>query len=64
MANMISGVISLVLAIILIVQVVVPTVKSANTTSFTSGELAVFGLISLIAIFGLVYGAASLFGLV
>lgn len=59
---MIAGVLSIVLSVILITEVVVPTVKNANTTSFTTAELAVWGLITLIAIFGLVYGVGSVFG--
>lgn len=64
MANMFSGILSLVLSVILISAVVVPTVKNANTTAFTAGELALWGLITLVAIMGLVYGAAAIFGLV
>ena len=64
MANMFSGILSLVLSVILISAVVVPTVKDANTSGFTAGELALWGLITLVAIMGLVYGAAAIFGLV
>lgn len=63
MANMLGGVLSLVLSVILVTEVVVPTVKNANTTNFTAAEIAVYGLITLIAIFGLVYGTGSIFGL-
>ena len=62
MANMLGGVLSLVLSVILITEVVVPTVKNANTTSFSAAETAVYGLITLIAIFGLVYGTGAIFG--
>lgn len=63
MANMLGGALSLVLSVILVTEVIIPTVKNANTTGFTAGELAVYGLISLITIFGLVYGSGSIFGL-
>ena len=64
MANMFSGIMSLVLSVILISAVVVPTIKDANTTNYSAGELSLWGLISLVAIMGLVYGAAAIFGLV
>jgi len=63
MASMLSGVLSLVLSVILITEVVIPTVKNANTSSFSTAELAVYGLITLIAVFGLVYGTGAIFGL-
>lgn len=65
MANMgiIRGSIALVLAVILTVTVVVPTIKDANTSGFSTAELSVFGLTSLIAIFGLVNLVAGVYGL-
>lgn len=59
---MISGVLSVVLSVILITEVVIPTVKTANTTAFSTAELAIWSLITLIAIFGLVYGVGAVFG--
>jgi len=63
MANMFSGVLSLVMGIILVVSVVVPQVKSANTSGWSSSEIAVLGLISIVALLGLAYGAGAIFGL-
>lgn len=63
MANMFGGIFSLVLSIILIAQVVIPTVLNQNTTTWSTGEVALWGLISLVSIMGLVYGAGAVFGL-
>ena len=43
MANMIGGVLSLVLSITLVVSVIVPTVKNANTTGWDSAETTDLG---------------------
>lgn len=63
MVSILSGVLSLVFAVILITSVLIPTIKDANTTSWTTAETTIFGLASLAAIFGLVNGIANLFGL-
>jgi hypothetical protein len=63
MANMFGGIFSLVLSIILIAQVIIPTVLGQNTTTWSTGEVALWGLISLVSIMGLVYGAGAVFGL-
>lgn len=64
MKGIFSGVISLVLSVILIATVVVPTVKGSNTSGWSTAETTVFGLVSLMSIFGLAYGAGAIFGLV
>ena len=76
--NFISGIISLTIGIVMISGVVITTVKGTNTatggtcwyangTSYTcswsAAEIALFGLISLVSIAGIVYGAAQVFGL-
>lgn len=63
MANLFGGIMTLTLSVILIASVVVTTVKNQNTTGWTTGEIALWGLISLVAIMGLVYSAGSIFGL-
>lgn len=63
MANFVSGVISLVLGVIMVVNVLVPVIKGANTDSFSTSELAVYGITSLGALVGIAYGAFAVFGL-
>jgi hypothetical protein len=64
MANpFVVGVISLVLGVLMVVNVLVPIVKGANTDELSAAELAVYGLITLGAIIGLGYSAFAIFGL-
>ena len=61
---MVSGIISLVLGVILITNVVIPTVKDTNTTGWSTSETAVFGLVTLGSLIGIAYGAFQIFGIV
>jgi hypothetical protein len=64
MNNLFGGVISLVLSVILITAVLVPTIKNANTSGWSTSEIAIFGLCSIMALAGLAYGIGAVFGLV
>ena len=65
MANsLVSGIISLTLGIIMLTSVFIPQVKGANTTEFTAAETAMYSVVGLAAIIGVVYGTFSVFGLV
>jgi len=64
MANYIGAVIGLTLAVIVTTAVLIPQIKAVNTTSWSAGEVALIGTVSLIAVMGLLYGVASGFGLV
>jgi hypothetical protein len=61
--NFISGIISLTVGIVMISGVVITTVKGSNTTGWSAAEISLFGLITLVSIAGIVYGAAQVFGL-
>lgn len=64
MANpFVVGVVSLVIGVLMVINVLVPIVKDANTSQLTTAELAVYGLITLGAIIGLGYSAFAIFGL-
>lgn len=64
MANpFVAGTIAIALAVIVLSYVLIPTVKGVNTETWSSGETTLFGVISLVAIMGLVYGVAQVFGL-
>ena len=64
MANFVGGIISLVLGIVLIANLFMPTVKGVNTDTWTAGEVAMWSVVGLAAIIGIVYGAFNIFGLV
>ena len=61
--NMIGAVVALVIAVILVGNVVIPTVKGVNTTGYTSAELALWGIITLAAIIGVFVFAFRAFGI-
>lgn len=64
MANpMVAGIISITLGVIMLANVFIPTVKNTNTTGYTTGELALWGVLTLGGIIGIVYGVFAVFGL-
>ena len=63
MANFIVGLISLTLGVVVLSGVFITTVKGTNTTGWSAGEVALWGLLSIGAIAGLVYGVMNVFGL-
>ena len=64
MANFVAGIISLTLGVIMVSAVFIPQVKNTNTANFSASELALWGVVSLAGIIGIVYGAFAIFGLV
>ena len=63
MANFIVGIISLTLGVVVLSGVFITTVKGTNTTGWSAGEIALWGLLSIVAIAGMVYGVMNVFGL-
>lgn len=63
MANFISGLISLTIGVVILANVFIYTVKNTSTTGWTGAEIALWGLLTLIAIAGLIYGIMNVFGL-
>jgi len=63
MANYIVGIISLTLGIVVMSGVFMQTIKSTNTTGWGSGEIALWGLLGIAGIAGLVFGVLNVFGL-
>jgi len=64
MANFVAGIISLTLGVIMVSAVFIPQVKNTNTSDFTTSESALWDVVSLAGIIGIVYGAFAIFGLV
>ena len=63
MANMLTGIISITISAVILANVYITTIKTTNTSLFTSAEVAMWGLLTLIGIVGLVYEVLSIFGL-
>jgi hypothetical protein len=62
MRGLLGGVVSLVLGIILMAQVLMPQIKDTNTTDWSSGEIALWGIAGLGAVVGIVFGIFNTFG--
>ena len=63
MANMITGIISITIGAVILSSVFIGTIKGTNTSGFTTAEVAMWGLLTLIGIVGLLYGVLNVFGL-
>lgn len=63
MANMITGIISITIGAVILASVFIYTIKNTSTSGWASSEIAMWGLLSLIGIVGLVYGVLNVFGL-
>lgn len=70
MANFISGLISLTIGVVILANVFIATVKNTTqcygengTNCWTGAEIALWGLLTLIAIAGMIYGIMNVFGL-
>ncbi len=62
--NAIFAIISLAITAIVLTSVFIPVIKDANTSAYSTGELALWGVITLVAIAGFVYNIAAAFGMV
>jgi len=64
MANpFVAGIISITLGVIMLANVFVPTVKGVNTDAWAASEIALWAVLTLGGIIGLVYGVFAVFGL-
>ena len=63
MANMISGIILLSIGVIVMASVFIATVKATNTSTWSAGEVALWGTLSIVAIASLLVGILQVFGL-
>lgn len=63
MANFIAGIISLTIGVVVLAEVFIATVKGTNTSTWSTAEIALWGLVSLIGIAGMIYGVMNVFGM-
>jgi len=64
MANFIGGIISLSIGVIMMASVFMTTVHDTNTSGWTTSEVALWGVVGLVGVVGILYGALNLFGVV
>ena len=62
MASLIGGIIGLTVTVILVTTVLIPTIVGTNTSTWDTQTVAIFGITSLVAVAGLVYGIGNFFG--
>lgn len=63
MASFFGGILNLTLGVVILSGVFITTVKDTNTSGWTTSEVALWGLLTLSGIAGLVYGTMQVFGL-
>lgn len=63
MASFFGGILNLTLGVVILSGVFISTVKTTNTSTWSTAEVALWGLLTLAGIAGLVYGVMSVFGL-
>jgi hypothetical protein len=59
----VKGIIGLAISVVVFANVYMFVLKNTSTTTWNATEVAVWGLLSLIGILGLVFGVANVFGL-
>ena len=64
MGNFISGIITLSIAVIMMASVYMTTVHNTNTSTWTTSEIALWSVVGLIGVVGIVYGALNVFGII
>lgn len=63
MVNFIGGIVNVSIGAIMVANVFIATIKSTNTTGWTSSEISLWGVLTLAGIVGLVVGTLQLFGI-
>lgn len=61
--NAIFAIISLMITAIVLSDVFIPQIQGTTTTNWSGGEVALWGVITLVAIAGFVYNTAAAFGM-
>jgi len=62
MANFIGGIISITLGVIVLANVFMTTVHSTNTSTWSPSETALWGVLGLVGVIGILYGTLNVFG--
>jgi len=63
MASFIGGIVSITLGAVMLANVFITVIKDTNTTEWTPSEVALWGLLTLVGIIGLVVGVLQVFGI-
>lgn len=63
MANFIGGIVNISIGAIMLASVFITTIKNTNTSGWDTSETALWGVLTLAGIVGLVVGTLNLFGI-
>jgi hypothetical protein len=63
MANFIGGIISVTLGAIVLANVFMTTVHGTNTTGWTASEIALWAVLGLAGVIGILFGVLNVFGI-
>ena len=63
MVNFVSGIIQISISIVIFAGVYMTTVKTTNTSTYSSSELAIWGVLGIVGIAGIINGVLNLFGM-
>ena len=59
----IQGIVSVSIGAVMLSSVYITTISGVNTDTWSTGDAALWGVLTTIGIVGLVYGVANVFGL-
>jgi hypothetical protein len=59
----IQGIVSVSIGAVMLSSVYITTIQGVNTSTWSTGDAALWGVLTTIGIVGLVYGVANVFGL-
>ena len=62
--NFIGGIVSITLGGVMVASVFIATIKGVNTDTWETSEVALWAMLPLAGIIGMVYGTLAVFGLV
>lgn len=63
MTNFVMGILSITIGAVVLASVFMSTIHTSNTTGWSTSEIALWGLLGIVGIAGLVYGVMAVFGL-
>lgn len=63
-ASFIGGIVSIAVGAIVLANVFISTIKTTNTSTWNTQEVALWSMLSLAGVIGLVYGVLNIFGIV
>ena len=63
MADFIRAIIGLTIGVVVFASLYMSTVKTTNTSAWTTQEVTLWGLLSIVGIVGIVYAVLNIFGI-